>query len=207
MRGTRRQRVQAITFVAITVALLMGVLPSSATDPGEVEVVNATPALAMHVENAIGAFGDHGLPEPTAASVTFDPDDPFCESHGGRYTDSTRVVLLCFDAETMMRSDEELHRVEERLLLHELAHAWTQQHTTAEQREAFMDLHGVQRWNDGADRWHKRGTEIAAETFVWVLWDRDDPPRSLASKDPDLLAEGFELLTGVRPLPVLTPAG
>lgn len=199
MRGTRRQKVQAIALVAIVVALLMVMLPSSATDPREVEIVNATPALATHVDDAIGAFTDHGLPAPTVASITFDPDDPFCDSHGGRYTDSTRVVLFCFDAETMLRSDDELHRVEERLLLHELAHAWTQQHTTAEQREAFMALHGVEHWNDGGDRWHQRGTEIAAETFVWVLWDRDDPPRSLASKDPGLLAEGFELLTGVRP--------
>jgi hypothetical protein len=42
---------------------------------------------------------------------------------------------------------------------------------------------------------------------VWVLWDRDDPPRSLASRDPDALAEGFELLTGIRPLQAVTHAG
>jgi len=180
--------------------LLMGMLPTSAASSGRVEIVNATPALAAHVDDAFDAFAAHGLPAPRVASITFDPGDPFCESHGGRYTDSTRVVLFCFDAETMQQSNDGLHRVEERLLLHELAHAWTQQHTTAEQREAFMALHGVQRWNDGADRWHKRGTEVAAETFVWVLWDRDEPPRSLASRDPDLLADGFELLTGTRPL-------
>ena len=197
MRGIRRQTIQAVELVAIATALLMGILPSTATAPGEVEIVDATPALATHVENAIGAFVDGGLPAPTVASIAFDPGHPFCESHGGRYIDSTREVLVCFDAATMLASDESLHRTEERLLLHELAHAWTQQHTTAEQREAFMALHGVQRWNDGTDRWHQRGTEIAAETFVWALWDRDDPPRSLASKDPDLLAEGFELLTGM----------
>ena len=197
MRGTRRQTIQAVELVAVATALLMGVLPSTATAPGGVEIVNASPALATHVENAIGAFVDGGLPVPTVASITFDADHPFCESHGGRYTDSTRAALVCFDAQTMRDSDGSLHRTEERLLLHELAHAWTQQHTTAEQREAFMALHGVRRWNDGTDRWHQRGTEIAAETFVWALWDRDDPPRSLASKDPDLLAEGFELLTGM----------
>ena len=207
MRGTRRQKVQAVELVAVAVTLLMGILPTAATGPGEVTMANATPALAAHVSDAFDAYADNGLPTPDVASIVFDPDDPFCDSHGGRYTDSTHVVLLCFDAETMMRSDGTLHRVQERLLLHELAHAWTQQHTTAEQREAFMALHGVQRWNDGADRWHQRGTEIAAETFVWVLWDRDDPPRSLASKDPSLLAEGFELLTGVRPLPDVTQAG
>jgi hypothetical protein len=176
--------------------LLMGLLPTSAAGPGGVEVVNATPALATHVDDAFDAFTAKGLPMPTVASITFDPDDPFCESHLGRYTFSTRAVLYCFDEETTLRSDALLHRREQRVLLHELAHAWTQQHTTAEQRRAFMALHGVERWNDGADQWHERGIEIAAETFVWALWDHDDPPRSLASKNRELLAEGFELLVG-----------
>lgn len=201
MRSTWRRTVQAVEVVAIAVMLLTGMLPTSVSDSDDVPIVGATPALAAHVQDAVDAFAAHGLPAPTVASIVFQPDDPFCERHGGRYTDSTRVVLLCFDAETtILGSDEVLHRVEERLLLHELAHAWTQQYTTAQQRAAFMALHGVHRWNDAADLWHRRGTEIAAETFVWVLWDRDEPPRSLASKDVDLLADGFEVLTGVRAL-------
>ncbi len=196
MRGIRRQKVNAVALVAITLVLLMGMLPTSAASSGRVEIVNATPALVAHVDDAFDAFTAQGLPAPTVGSITFDPDDPFCESHLGRYTFSTRAVLCCFDEQTMQTSDAELRRGEQRVLLHELAHAWTQQHTTAEQRDAFTALHGVESWNDGADQWHERGIEIAAETFVWVLWDHDRPPRSLASKDRELLAEGFELLVG-----------
>lgn len=70
-----------------------------------------------------------------------------------------------------------------------------QTHTTAEQRGAFMDLMGCDRWNDPDIRWHRRGGELAAETFVWALTAGEIWPRSIASRDVDDLQEGFDLLT------------
>lgn len=182
--------------MAVLVLALLSGLGGSGDE--NVTLVNATPALQRHVQAALTAFADHGLPLPEVAEVRFDPHHPFCERHGGRYSAPESSVLLCYDADTMIiGTDERMHRAERRLLLHELAHAWTETNTTTDQQEEFMRLHGVHRWNDGHDRWHQRGTEIAAETFVWVLSDADVVPRSIASVDPDLLRQGFAILTGL----------
>jgi hypothetical protein len=180
--------------VALVVTALVLGLGRSTTEPS---VIHASPALQGHVETALATFESHGLPRPDLDEIRFDPADPQCDGRSGLYDRSTRSVLLCFDADTMRRgSDETLHRSEQRLLLHELAHAWTETHTSSEEQEAFLRLHGLEHWNDLTGFWHRRGTEIAAETFVWVLTDTEIVPRTIASFDEELLRQGFEIVTG-----------
>lgn len=185
--------------MAVLIATLVAVASQGFASDVAPAVVNATPRLEAHVEEALGRFSALALPEPTLEAVVFDPDDEFCQRYVGRYTFTTRTALICFDADEMLLgSDEMLHPKEERVLLHEFAHAWTDQFTTAAERQAFMALHGVASWNGQDDRWHERGIEIAADTFAWVLSGRDEPPRHLASIDPAVLLDGFEVLTGIR---------
>lgn len=179
--------------VTLIVAVLVSGIDSAAS---EVPVVVGSAALQEHLIAALALFDEHGLPHPVLREVRFDSTDPRCDGRYGLYDGAAQSVLLCFDAATMiLGSDETLHRREQRVLLHELAHAWTETHTTSDQREAFMRVHGVERWNDPSDRWHTRGTEIAAETFVWVLTDGENRPRSLASVEESLLLQGFAVLT------------
>lgn len=177
--------------------------------PSVIELAAVVAALALALVNgtslsllesqmrlASGLFTAHDLGAPVVTSVTFDPDDRFCETHAGRYDATDSSVLICLDVDTLIRGDAApLHPRERALLIHELAHAWMQTHTTAEQREAFMDLMGCGSWDDGGERWHRRGTEVAAETFVWALTDAEIWPRSIASRDVADLQAGFELLT------------
>lgn len=193
MRSTRRAVSLVIEVALVVTALVLGLRPGT-TEPS---VVNASPALEGHVETALAAFATHGLPQPTVEEIRFDPTDPQCDGRSGLYDRSTRSVLLCFDADsTRLGSDETLHRSERRVLLHELAHAWTETHTSVEQQEAFLRLHGLEHWNDLTGFWHRRGTEIAAETFVWVLTDAEIMPRTIASFSEDVLRDGFEIVTG-----------
>ena len=193
MRSTRRAVSLVIEVTLIVTTLVVG-LGRGTTEP---TVVNASPALEGHVETALAAFVTHGLPRPELREIRFDPADARCEGRSGLYDRTTRSVLFCFDADTMrLGSDETLHRSERRVLVHELAHAWTETHTSAEQREAFLRLHGLEHWNDLTGFWHRRGTEIAAETFVWMLTDTEVVPRTIASFDEEVLRAGFEIVTG-----------
>lgn len=193
MRSTRRAVSLVIEVTLIVATLVVGL----GRGAGEPSVVNASPALQGHVEAALATFDEHGLDRPDVHEIRFDPADTLCDGRYGLYDSSTRSVLFCFDADTMrLGSGEPLHRRERRVLLHELAHAWTQTHTSTEQQEDFLALHGLERWNDLSGFWHRRGTEIAAETFVWMLSDHEIVPRSIASFDEDVLREGFEIVTG-----------
>ena len=101
-------------------------------------------------------------------------------------------------------------------MLHELAHAWANVNLDEEDRGAFMDLRGLDSWNDHADSWERRGTEHVAETLAWAL--NDEPTHvkwvetlgdgSLVTGhrllslgvDVDVLAEIFEWITGQEPM-------
>lgn len=192
MRSTRHALAWVVEVTLVVTALVAGIGRGASDEP----VVTGSVALQGHLTAALALFDEHGLPPPDLTEVRFDAIDPRCEGRHGLYDATSRSVLLCFDADTMiLGSDETLHRREQRVLLHELAHAWTQTHTSSDQREQFMRVHGVESWNDLGDRWHTRGTEIAAETFVWVLTDGENTPRSLASVDETLLRRGFAVLT------------
>lgn len=182
--------------MAVLVAALVVGLGAGSQQPG-IEMVNATPALAAHVDGALRLFTEHGLDQPVVSSITFDADDPFCERHGGRFTASSAAILLCFEA-PVPASDQTLRDHERWLLLHELAHAWLETHSTEGQRAAYTSLMGADSWDDDTDTWYQRGTEMAADTFVLALTDGDVLPRTLASRDPALLVEGFDLLTTAR---------
>ena len=75
----------------------------------------------------------------------------------------------------------------DKLLLHELAHAWIHTHVDADTRDLFMDSHDVEVWNDHDQPHNTRGTELAANVLMYTL--HPDAPAA------DQIC-GFELITG-----------
>jgi hypothetical protein len=88
----------------------------------------------------------------------------------------------------------------ERIVLHELAHAWCDEHLTDAARIAFMQSRRLASWNGSTADWRQRGYEQAAEIIAWGLGEGTLHPQIDGVNDPDALAAGFRLLTSVDPL-------
>jgi hypothetical protein len=87
--------------------------------------------------------------------------------------------------------------------LHEIAHAWTETNVASGVMRRFMDVRGVEAWNDKRVPWKERGTEQAAEIITWALGEGEIEPTLTEPPQPSALAELYGLLTGLAPI---TPA-
>ena len=88
--------------------------------------------------------------------------------------------------------------------LHEMAHGWIEANVDAATLDRFMDLRGIDAWNDRiADGWKDRGTEQAAEIVSWGLGEGEIAPLLPEVVDAPALSRLYELLTGREPI---TPA-
>ena len=180
--------------LAVAALVLLGSLPAGR--PAGIELVNASDNLRGHVAWAVDLFESHGLEAPFVSSVAFSPDHPRCDDVAGYFYPADHSILLCFDAQTMVRgTGETLHDREVRALLHELAHAWMHSHVTAQQRSAATSMLGAHSWDDPDDAWCHRGHELAAEAFVWWLTDGRVLPRPLASAERSDLEAVIDVLT------------
>ena len=151
--------------------------------------------------SALERYESQGLSLPEVTFVFHDSLAP-CHLHKGVYHHATRTLEMCSLDKTTM--------------LHELAHAWANVNLDEEDRGAFMDLRGLDSWNDHADSWERRCTEHVAETLAWAL--NDEPTHvewvetlgdgSLVTGhrllslgvDVEVLAENFEWITGQEPM-------
>jgi hypothetical protein len=105
--------------------------------------------------------------------------------------------------------------LDQKTMLHELAHAWANLNLSAEEKAAFSSYRGV-RWNDRSDPWRERGTEHAAEILAWALADERHSIRwvsteagvsvsdfrllTIGNSNVEALHHGFVLLTGMEPM-------
>ena len=138
-------------------------------------------------------FTEAGLELP-AVTIRRHADTTACDSHPG----SHRTVAAGSQID-ICTADTGAY--EQRLMLHELAHAWAAHYLTPERKEAFRNLRHWQYWQDyERAEWRYNGTEQAAEIIVWAL---SDHPVQVAQLDhhscPDLRA-GYITLTGLAPL-------
>ena len=145
------------------------------------------------VVRTAGLFAEAGLELP-AVTIRRHPDRSSCGGHDGQH----RAVGV--------RSEIDICTVdgpawEERVILHELSHAWAAHFLTPAHKDAFRTLRGFDYWQDyeRAD-WRYNGTEQAAEIMVWAL---SDHPVHVAQIDHDSCAElraAYVALTGLAPL-------
>ncbi|HEX6301154.1 MAG TPA: hypothetical protein VF148_11870 [Acidimicrobiia bacterium] len=195
----------------VWVLLLAGLLLRSDIGDAHLAPVETSQAaspvvpLASHqqalVDFALERFETQGLQLPDLEFVFRDSLLP-CDLHKGRYHRDRQLVEMCsMDKHTM---------------LHELAHAWANEHMTPEHMESFVASNGLDSWNDADHSWARRGTEHVAETIAWALSDeprhvkwveyREDGTDETTYKiltigvDVEVLITNFKTITGLEPL-------
>jgi len=87
-----------------------------------------------------------------------------------------------------------------KVVLHELAHAWSEGHLTAGDREEFLNIRDLRSWNSGEVPWGLRGNEQAAEIITWGLGEGEIAPMLPSPVDAETLASLYEGLTGHAPI-------
>ena len=143
---------------------------------------------------AFDRFDRAGLELPEV-SIAFHDDRAACEGHVGYFRPGVPAGIdICgFNWDRFLVTPK-------KTILHELAHAWAQQSLDGETRSRFLDLRGLDIWQDNSVPWEERGFEHAAEVLAWGLMDEDLFLTSIGETDIRQLAEAFELLTGRTPL-------
>lgn len=182
----------------VVLALLVQVGPVSSSALPETDTVRVVGEVRLHqpnperrelIEWAVNRYRSAGLDVP-AVDVHFHTDPAGCRGYLG-YTRGERIdycVRLAMEPGP------------QRIVLHELAHAWAETHLTDEARSAFIEMRGAPTWNDLGFAWKDRGTEQAAEIIAWGLGDGTMSPMVHGDLDPSSLAGAFRMLTGAEPL-------
>jgi len=170
----------------------------------EVSVHNGTPLLEQVLQDALTRYTTANLAEPTFDAVTFEPSRQ-CVGRSGRLIQSqgVRTLYLClFESDLCLGTGQcQEPTVSVRgAVLHELAHAWTLDHVSEELELRFLDLVGLDVWQQDDLPWSEQGIDYSAEVIAWGLLDR--PSRMVRIGDPDCadLSAAFRLLTNAEPL-------
>jgi hypothetical protein len=160
--------------------------------PQRITIESTSPEWTRRIEWGLDRFRDAGLPLP-AMSITVHDDGAPCDGNSGRYLPNDPVeVHLC----TRGTADS---RVAKLTTVHELAHAWAESQLSADERAAFLELRGLDVWNDQRCPRHERGAEHAAEVVSWGLMDEMIPIVRIYNAEPADLAIAFDLLVGRPP--------
>jgi hypothetical protein len=142
--------------------------------------VGGSPELQQRAEMAAQHFIDAGL-DLRGVVIVFHPTTDGCGGHDGVYRPATHRVDIC--------------NTNEFIIIHELAHAWDHANLDDDTRRRYMELRGLEAWNDSSVPWKQRGIEDLAETVVWGLGCIDDS--SMSSHDLDR-ARAFGLITKIE---------
>jgi hypothetical protein len=195
---TRRitQTAAKVTIGAFALLTLATTSPTQST--GDTTPVRVLDGVQLHEPNpqraemldwAIKRYRAAGLQVP-AVDVYFHDDDGECGGYLG-FTKNGRVDLCIRLA---------MEGQPQRIVLHELAHAWAEVELDDDTRNAFIELRTLGGWNVTADDHKDRGTEQAAEIIAWGLGEAAPQPLISGDTTPSALADGFRLLTGAEPL-------
>jgi hypothetical protein len=164
-----------------------------------VRVFNGSPVGNEFVRWGVERFAAVDLTPPRFDSLTFLSSQSRCRGHHGVFESASdqAAVTLCFAAADVCADStcSSWSPQQQHTLLHELGHAWMDQHLTAEDRESFLAREGLERWADAGDPWDDRGVERAAEVIAFAL--SADPATACVpgSLVPSYLHK-FRLLTG-----------
>ena len=172
----------------------------------EIEVYNGTPGLEGLIAWSFDQFRTHGLGTPMVRRVTFhEKQIDKCEGVAGLILGD--VVTVCFGsaAACVDRNCTGWQTWAKKAVLHELAHAWIDEHLTAEVIKQFLAVTGMPTWASPTHAWGDRGVELAAETLAWAMTDQPIQVNpKVGPHSCDELAQYYEILTG-RPPESSTP--
>lgn len=115
------------------------------------------------LQDALGRYSEARLDEPTFDAVTFEPSRQ-CVGRSGRLiqSDGVRNLYLClFESDLCLGTGQcqEPTAAVRGAVLHELAHAWTLDHVSNDLEERFLDLVGLDVWQQADLRWAEQGVE------------------------------------------------
>ena len=173
----------------------------------EIQVDNGTPGLENLITWSFDQFRAHGLGTPNVRRVTFhDNQTDKCEGITGLILGD--AVTLCFNS-TAACQDQDCTTWApwaKQTTLHELAHAWMDEHLTPEVIDQFTNANAMPTWSSPERPWGQRGVELAAETIAWATSDQPVQVNpKLGPRTCDELARNYEILTSRPPEP--TPPG
>lgn len=175
-------------FAALAVLVATGLAPGAAMahrNPGPVNrlsVVGASDQQIRRLDKAIGRFRSANLSLPPLVVHFHDTPDP-CRGRSGLFRDNSTPweIHICSETPDVVYE-------------HELAHAWARHALTDGQRESFVEMIGLETWNDPAVPWAQRGTEAAAVMIQQGVSGLPLPP-ALSVRTRRRI-EGYRLLTG-----------
>ncbi len=172
----------------------------TAPDGSQVELYGASASAAELVEWALGRFADADLPIPHAGAVHIEAAQTCLEGSAWAITGGASAeIRICLD-ESQLGSDGSFTRLGEVTVLHELAHVWSAEYLSEEQKQAFLDARGLSAWWDPSVPWVAQGTEHAAEIVAWGVAEDDYPLVRIPHSDCETVVADFRALTGVPPL-------
>jgi hypothetical protein len=178
-----------------------------AVDDLEIEVYNGTSGLEGLITWSFDRFRGRGLGTPNVRRVTFhDNQIDKCEGITGLILGD--AVTLCFDASAACTDQgcTDWKDWAKKTALHELAHAWMDQHLSADTIEQFQSATAMPTWSSAKYPWGQRGIELAAETIAWATVDEAVAVNpKLGPHTCDQLTHYYQILTGRPPEP--TPPG
>ena len=169
--------------------------PRTDTDPFHISLEGLTAEQVEIVESAVGTFADAGLPLPFNLTISFHEISAPCERGAGAYRPATGQISIC----SVHRDPAVARARQRRVLVHELAHAWTENFLQPQPKEAFLELRGAEAWRSPDLRWRERGTEQAADIITWGILDSDILFLTIDDTSCEELDEAFRVLTGLVP--------
>ncbi len=179
----------------VSLALFLGLVPSSWSrersaifEAGSIAVHPAPPIAREMTSWAVRRYDQAGLELPQA-DVFFHDGRDGCDGYLG----TTVVSRIDLCVRLAMEPGPQ------RIVLHELAHAWVIANLDATRQASFLDLRGLTSWAGRAVPWKEQGREQAAEIVAWGLGDGTMLPM-IDDTGPEALTEAFRSLTGVDPL-------
>jgi hypothetical protein len=142
---------------------------------------------------ALARFDRAGLVLPPLV-ISFHDDRQVCGGNFGLYRagDPASVDICGFNWDRFVVTAK-------KTVLHELAHAWTQQTLSEQAREQFLALRDLDTWGDDEYPWEEQGSEQAAEIIAWALIDEELQLATINDAGPDALTRAYEQLTGSLP--------
>lgn len=156
----------------------------------DVTVTGATVEQQVLVDTAIDRYRQAGLPIPSI-SITFHTDTDGCRGYLGYYDQTQRTVDMC-------NWGQHYKITPASTLLHELAHAWSFDFMTMEDRGEFTEHRGLDSWHHDGIWWHM-GQEQAAEIVAWAVGGDDFVSVYLTKDTCDELSDAYEIMTGSHP--------
>jgi hypothetical protein len=184
------------TISVITSLISLAIVPirsDNSTTQHAVVMTGMTTAERQATDGSLSLFAQAGLPLPPL-EIRRHHDLESCNGSEGlhRKFGERSIIDIC----TVETGD-----YEQRTMLHELGHAWSEHFLTVGHKQAFQNLRRWTAWLDyKRAKWADNGAEQAAEIITWALSPHPVGVVKIQQNSCKDLHDGYVALTGREPL-------